>query len=217
LLPARDREFLIGDMEESFAARIAGGSSLRTVRRWYWRTTLASIASLREREPVRAPRAEPRHKGDGIMSSILRDVRQGLRLLRRAPGFTAVAVLTLALGVGANSAIFTVTYAILLKPLPYTNPEEIVLVNESNLSRGWPSFSVSPANFVDFRAQSQSFTRLAAWSSRSFNYAGTAQGSTPERLRALSGTEGFLKSSTEHRHSGPPSRAITSFPAKATS
>ena len=87
------------------------------------------------------------------MRNILRDVRQGVRLLARAPGFTAVAVLTLALGIGANTAIFTVTYAILLKPLPYSNPDEIVLVTENNLSRGWPSFSVSPANFLDWRAQ----------------------------------------------------------------
>ena len=96
------------------------------------------------------------------MRNMLRDFRQGVRLLGRAPGFTAVAVLTLALGIGANSAIFTVTYAILLKPLPYTNPDELVLVNESNLSRGWPSFSVSPPNFVDWRAQNTSFARLAA-------------------------------------------------------
>jgi putative ABC transport system permease protein len=193
LLPARDREFLIGDLEESFAARTARGSSLRAARRWYWRTALASIASLREREPAWTGPAERRQKGDSTMRNILRDVRQGLRLLKRAPGFTTVAVLTLALGIGANSAIFTVTYAVLLKPLPYTNPDEIVLVNENNLSRGWPSFSVSPANFADFREQNQSFSRLAAYGSRSFNYVGTAQGSTPERLRGLSGTEGFLE------------------------
>jgi len=128
------------------------------------------------------------------MRNVLRDFRQGVRLLGRSPGFTAVAVLTLALGIGANSAIFTVTYAILLKPLPYTNPDEIVLVNENNLSRGWASFSVSPPNFVDWRAQNTSFARLAAWSSRSFNYSGNAAGGgTPERLRGLSGTEGFLE------------------------
>jgi putative ABC transport system permease protein len=192
MLPARDREFLIGDLEESFTARIAAGSTPRTARRWYWHMALASIACLRERDPAWQPPAE-RRQGDGMMKNILRDVKQGLRLLRRAPGFTAVAVLTLALGVGANSAIFTVTYAILLKPLPYTNPHQIVLINENNLSRGWTSFSVSPANFADFRAQNQSFSHMAAYGSRSFNFVGTAPGSTPERLRGLSGTEGFLE------------------------
>ena len=190
LLPARDREFLIGDLEESFASRMAAGGDARAARRWYWRTALASIASLREREHDWQPRAARRLKGDGVMRNILRDVRQGVRLLARAPGFTVVAVLTLALGIGANTAIFTVAYGILLKPLPYTNPDELVIVTESNLSRGWPKFSVSPANFLDWRAQNQSFTRIAAYGGRSYNFSGTE---SPERLRGLAATEGFLE------------------------
>ena len=124
------------------------------------------------------------------MKNIWRDIRQGTRLLTRAPGFTVVAVLTLALGIGANTAIFSVTYAILLKPLPYPQPDQITLVTENNLSRGWTSFSVSPANFLDWRAQTSSFSTLAAYGSRTFNYSGHG---TPERLRALAGTAGFLE------------------------
>ena len=124
------------------------------------------------------------------MKNVLRDVKQGVRLLRRAPGFSVVAVVPLALGIGANTAIFTVAYSVLLKPLPYTSPDELVIVNESNISRGWPTFSVAPANFMDWRAQSTSFARLAAYGGASFNYTGRE---TPERLRALAGTEGFLE------------------------
>jgi putative ABC transport system permease protein len=124
------------------------------------------------------------------MKNLLRDARYGVRLLLRKPGFTVVAVMTLALGIGANTAIFTVTHALLLKPLPYDRPDQLVIVNENNLSRGWASFSVSPANFFDWRDQTRSFERLAAWRGASFNYSG---GGVPERLTALAGTEGFLE------------------------
>ena len=190
LLPARDREFLLGDLEEAFQARAAEPGGAARARQWYWRASLASLAALRRRDRAEWGPHVPRIKGDGVMKNILRDVRQGARLLARAPGFTVVAALTLALGIGANTAIFSVTYAILLKPLPYTQPDQITLLNESNLSRGWPSFSVSPANFLDWRAQATSFSALAAYGSRTFNYAGAG---TPERLRGLSGTAGFFE------------------------
>src|SRR5262245_58055198 len=124
------------------------------------------------------------------MKNLLRDARYGLRLLLRKPGFTFVAVLTLALGIGANTAIFTVTYALLIKPLPYAQPDQLTIVTENNISRGWTSFSVAPANFFDWREQNRSFSSIAAYGSRSLNYSG---GGTPERLRGLSGTEGFLE------------------------
>jgi putative ABC transport system permease protein len=190
LLPARDREFLLGDLEEGFQARAAEPGGAARARKWYWRASLASLAALRRRDRAEWRPHVPRIKGDGVMKNILRDVRQGARLLARAPGFTVVAVLTLALGIGANTAIFSVTYAILLKPLPYTQPDQITLITENNLSRGWASFSVSPANFLDWRAQASSFSSLAAYGSRTFNYAGAA---SPERLRGLSGTAGFLE------------------------
>src|SRR5213078_5185433 len=113
------------------------------------------------------------------MGNFWRDVKQGVRLLARKPGFAAVAIITLALGIGANTAIFTVAHALLLKPLPYSNPNQIVIINENNLSRGWKSFSVSPPNFVDWRSTTQSFARMAAYGGRSFNYTG---GNTAERL-----------------------------------
>jgi putative ABC transport system permease protein len=124
------------------------------------------------------------------MKNLLRDARYGLRLLLRKPGVTLVAIVTIALGIGANTAIFTVTHALLLKPLPYDHPEQLILANENNLSRGWTSFSVSPPNFLDWRAQSQSYQTLAAYGGQALNYTG---GGAPERLRGLTGTEGFLE------------------------
>ena len=124
------------------------------------------------------------------MRTLLRDARYGIRLLLRKPGVTFVAIVTLALGIGANTAIFTVTHALLLKPLPYDHPEQLVLANENNLSRGWTSFSVSPPNFLDWRAQSRSYQYLAAYGGQALNYSGSG---TPERLQGLTGTEGFLE------------------------
>ena len=124
------------------------------------------------------------------MKTLLRDARYGIRLLLRKPGVTLVAIVTLALGIGANTAIFTVTHALLLKPLPYDHPEQLVLANENNLSRGWTSFSVSPPNFLDWRAQSRSYQYLAAYGGQALNYSG---GGTPERLQGLTATEGFLE------------------------
>jgi putative ABC transport system permease protein len=190
LLPARDREFLLGDLEEAFHTRAAGTGGVAAARRWYWRASIASLAALRKRDRREWRPQVKRIKGDSVMKNIWRDIRHGARLLMRAPGFTVVAVLTLALGIGANTAIFTVTHAILLKPLPYAQPEQLALITENNFSRGWPSFSVAPGNFFDWRAQASSFSSLAAYGSRTFNYSGSG---TPERVRALAGTQGFLE------------------------
>jgi putative ABC transport system permease protein len=100
------------------------------------------------------------------------DVRYGLRQLRRSPGFTAVAVVTLALGIGANTAIFSAAYAVLLRPFPYRDPDRLVIVWEQNLSRDWTTNIVSPANFLDWRRQNAVFTDMAAVDPTSFNLSG---------------------------------------------
>ena len=79
-----------------------------------------------------------------MFTSIVQDLRYALRSLGRNPGFAGVSVLALALGIGANSAIFTVVNSVLLEPLRYQKPEQLVLVRERNLKAGFPEFSVSP-------------------------------------------------------------------------
>jgi putative ABC transport system permease protein len=105
--------------------------------------------------------------GRAVLEQLFKDVRYGLRMLRRRPGFTAVAVLTLALGIGANSAIFSVVNAVLLRPLPYPEPEQLVSVYES-LPQGGTG-SVSVPNLIDWRAQSDVFTGIAAYQYGDFN------------------------------------------------
>jgi hypothetical protein len=104
------------------------------------------------------------------MTNVLQDLRYAARALRKSPGFTAVAALWLALGVGANTAIFSVVNAVMLRPLPFAEPDELVRIWESNVERGWPTFATSHPNFLDWRAQAESFASLAATSNAGFTW-----------------------------------------------
>ena len=96
------------------------------------------------------------------MRDVLQDFRYAARMLMRAPGFTLVAVAALALGIGANTAIFSVVDALLLGPLPYANADRLAVVWEHNLPRDRKNNVVSPGNFIHWRELNQSFTELAA-------------------------------------------------------
>src|SRR5438128_2017134 len=89
------------------------------------------------------------------------DLRIAWRTLRRSPTFTATAALTLALGIGGTTAMFSLVNAVLLKPLPYRDPGRLVRVWEANLAEGKDHFDVSPGTFVDWRARAHSFDDLA--------------------------------------------------------
>jgi putative ABC transport system permease protein len=106
------------------------------------------------------------------LQSVLSDCRYGLRQLRKNPSFTATAVLTLALGIGANTSIFSLVNSVLLRPLPYPDAGRLVMVWEQNLHRGWLENIVSSANFLDWKQQSHVFTDMAAFESSSFNLSG---------------------------------------------
>src|SRR4029077_14680722 len=97
-----------------------------------------------------------------FMSNLWQDARYGARMLRKNAGLTAVILLTLALGIGANTAIFSVVNAVVLQPLPYKDSAELVQVWEKNPKKGFPQFSVSPANFMDWKEQSHSLAQMAA-------------------------------------------------------
>ncbi|HEY6290899.1 MAG TPA: ABC transporter permease [Terriglobia bacterium] len=109
------------------------------------------------------------------MGTLFQDLRYGLRMLAKSPGFTAVAVLTLALGIGANSAIFSVIDAVLLNRLPYRDAGRLVIVWEQEPTRGWFQNIVSAANFLDWRKQNHVFTDMAAVDERSYDVSGSGE------------------------------------------
>jgi putative ABC transport system permease protein len=124
----------------------------------------ALIAGLRA--TVTPPRREQPVPGGGArrttLASVRHDLRYAIRLLIKNPGFTSVAVMALALGVGANTAIFSVVNTVMLRPLPFAEPDRLVRIWESNPEGGWPLFSASHPNFLDWRSRATSFERLAA-------------------------------------------------------
>src|SRR5262249_7314613 len=123
------------------------------------------------------------NRGSNMLESLWQDLRYGARVLLKKPGFTLVAVITLALGIGANTAIFSVVNAVLLRPLPYRQPEQLVKVLQaapSSEKSAAPTLWSYP-RFEVLRDQSQSFAAVAACNQASFNLTGTDE---PERLPA---------------------------------
>ncbi|HST22681.1 MAG TPA: ABC transporter permease [Blastocatellia bacterium] len=115
------------------------------------------------------------------METILQDIRYGVRTLIKHPGFTAVAVIALALGIGANTAIFSVVNSLLLRPLPFSEPDKLVQVWETNLTRGKSEMPASFPNFADWRDQNHVFEQVVAYTDGSFNLTGTSES---ERIRS---------------------------------
>ncbi|HEV2912969.1 MAG TPA: ABC transporter permease [Pyrinomonadaceae bacterium] len=109
------------------------------------------------------------------LEQILQDVRYGARFLRRAPGFTSVAVLTLALGIGANTAIFSVVDAVLLRALPYRDADRLVTLWEDNRSGNHPRNVTSAANFLELQSQAKSFEEMAAFFDMRLNLTGAGE------------------------------------------
>ncbi|MBI4910716.1 MAG: ABC transporter permease [Acidobacteria bacterium] len=119
------------------------------------------------------------------MRVFLEDARYGFRLLRRSPGFAAVAILALALGIGANTAVFSVVHAVLLAPLPYADMDRLVMVYEDSSRMGFPRNNPAPANWVDVRKQNTVFTEVAATRGAAFSITGDG---VPEQIFATAAT-----------------------------
>src|SRR5487761_124625 len=127
-----------------------------------------------------------------FVETLIQDLRYGLRQLRRNPGFTAVAVITLALGIGANTAIFSVVNAVVLQPLPYRHPSRLVMVYHVPPAKSFPGmtkFAVSPANYLDWRRQNHAFDPIAIYGGRGMNLTGRVQ---PEAVTAAKVSAGFF-------------------------
>ena len=157
-------------------------------------------------------------KGGGLFETLLQDVRYGARMLGKHKAFSAVAVVTLALGIGANTAIFSVVNELLLRPLPYRDAERVVMLWEVT-PEGRHQNTTSRANFRAWRDQNASFERMAAFTDQRFNLTGTGepeelsvQFGTPELFRVL-GVEPLLGRTFSPDDDGPgkPPVAILSY------
>ncbi|MEK6322866.1 MAG: ABC transporter permease [Acidobacteriota bacterium] len=150
-----------------------------------WRTKLdllrRSLGAFRDALLLQPGRME---------DEMFQDLRFGLRMLLKKPGFTLIAVFTIALGIGANTAIFSVVNAVLLRPLPFDDPERLLMVfNKGAEAAGGDRTPLAVADLFDWRAQSQSFTEIGAFQSVMFNYTG---GESPERVQGAGVTANFF-------------------------
>ena len=135
-----------------------------------------------ERQVPHEPITLGTNRRTNMIADLWQDLRFGARMLAKQPGFTLIATLTLALGIGVNTAIFSVVDAVLLRPLPFREAERLMMLGTVDSRKGDGLSSVSYPNFVDLRAQSGSFERLAAFRDRNFTLTGSDE---PARLKGV--------------------------------
>ena len=123
------------------------------------------------------------------LETLWQDLRYGRRTLAKNPGFTAVAVLTLALGIGGNVAVFSLLDAVLLRPLPYSHPDRLYMFFPVDAKSHHAQVASSYPNFQDWHEQSHAFEAMAGYHEESFNLTGTTE---PERLDGLCSTPGLF-------------------------
>ena len=191
LLPAEDAEAIAGDLEETLRAS-APACGARAARRWYWRQAASVLWAHARQQPVDPPDPDrPRDRPRMLMPAFRQDLAYALRNLRTHPGFALTAIVMLALGIGANVAIFSIVNALLLKPLPFAHPDRLMIVHLVGPSHDEPGvsrrFIWSYPKYVAFRDQQRAFEAIAAFGAWSWNVTGSG---SPERV------EGELVEST---------------------
>lgn len=170
-------------IERAIAANIAAGMPPEEARR-------AALREFGGIDQIREECADMRHVN--WLQDFAQDVRYGARMLRKSPGFTAVAVLTLALGIGANTAIFSVVYAVLLKPLPYPRPSQLVVISDSNPQQGIRNGGTSYQDFRELRDENDIFAEIGGLTGHDLTLTGhgdpfqvNTAGTTPGLLAAM--------------------------------
>ncbi|MES2523447.1 MAG: ABC transporter permease [Gemmatimonadota bacterium] len=187
-VPAEVDDELRFHLESSIQDNIAAGMSPDAARA----TALARFGNVeRVRELCESidQQLERERRRASMWGSMMGDLRYALRALRRNPGFTAVAVLTLALGIGANTAIFSVVNGVLLRPLPYREPEQLVRLFTAFRVSGESRYSMSQPEFMDYKGLTHVFENAAAYNETGLTLTGNGE---PERVRGIMATRDLL-------------------------
>lgn len=185
LAPAREAEIveeLAQHAEDRYREMVSSGTSEAEARRMALdeiggRELLAKELLAVERAGATEPVVLGAGRGGHLLASLGQDLRYGFRTLRKNPGFTAVAMLALALGIGANTAIFSVVNGVLLRPLGYPDPDRLLMIFETTSE--FSQMSVAYPNYLDWRRESRSFTDMGVTRSDDFNFTGRGE---PEHL-----------------------------------
>ena len=198
LLPKAIRDEALEELRDGYLLRLARNGR-PAADRWYRRQVPGFAIRVRlatltggplAPPPVHESLGEPALNGSERMTTLLADLRYGARAMVRNPAFTAIAVLTLALGIGANAAIFSVVRTVLLRPLPFPEPDRLVQVWETRRDQGWEQASFTHANFWDVRDMNKAFSAMGAITWGSISMAGK---DNPELLGVAYVTTGFLR------------------------
>lgn len=177
-------EFVLGDLEEEFGERVRiHGKDAACA--WYRSQVARSLPALAKHRLTSRPRTSSQ-KGDSVLQALLLDLRQSARSLLKSPGFALLAVSTLALGIGANGSIFSILDAVVLRPLPFPQPERLVLVHNHKLDDPRDRNQVSFPDFRDLAERSTQFSHVAAWEPARPSF--TGDDVEPTRLAANSVT-----------------------------
>ena len=194
LVPGVLRDAVIGDLAERYVEERKRSGAVRAWV-WYWfevlriRPVALRRAALRsERSPIRELRG--RRVMERWWDQVGRDARGGVRSLVRAPGFAAAAVVTLGLGTGAATAVFSLVHGVVLRPLAFEAPDRLVKLWERNVERGLPREALSPVNFMDYRAAEQAFEDAAAWWVPQYNLSDAT--GEPMRVASIEASENFF-------------------------
>ena len=180
--PASDADALLDELRDEFAREVSRRGE-RGARAWFAREVMRSLLPILARRVIVAKR-EPHHGGT-MMGTWIQDIRFGARVLSRNPGFAAVVVLTLALGIGANTAVFSVINAVLLRPLPFHSAERLVTLGQTEAADRERLVPFSFRNFADLRAQTNAFEHLAAYYNNAVTLTGQGEA---VRLRGVVAT-----------------------------
>ncbi|HSC26998.1 MAG TPA: ABC transporter permease [Vicinamibacterales bacterium] len=185
--PPNRRDEIVRDLDEEFQAYVSQERSRFGSRKWYWSQVCRSIPAAlgaRQRYRIRRQHMESSMAQQPILEELRQDISWAIRSFRRAPGLTVAAAATLALGIGANTAVFSVVQAVMLRSLPYPDADRLVRIWSAN-PRGIPQNSMSPADFHDLAEQTGTvFTAIGGYvSGDSFGMSfGTAGDGAPRRV-----------------------------------